>query len=186
MVDGDEASQGGWSSVSTVADPQNVADPAAMRSSPSLAEFDRRVHVSAGMMTLLGAAVLGIGTLSPWVSYVSPSGSSLNRNAFQLGPGLSMTDFGPLLFSAAFLMAVLGILITFRPWRPNMMMAFGPTLVAGLALVNSWPGTFGGVPGSTTTMGVGGVLAWAGVALGVVATLVLLLVELPISTPTRA
>jgi hypothetical protein len=165
----------------SIGDNENV-----MASAKDTDAFDARVHRAAGTMTLVGAALLGIGALAPWVTYVTAAGTTYGRNSFQLGPGLSLTNFGPLLFSAAFLMAFLGILVVCRPWRPNLMMPFGPTLVAGLTLANSWPGVFGGSPGSTAALGVGGILAWAGVACGVIATLLLLIVERPVaSSPTR-
>jgi hypothetical protein len=138
---------------------------------------DARLFKASGVLTLLAAVSFATGSLSPWVTYVLHSGATTGVNAFQFGAGESWTWFGPIILAGASLLAVSGVLTLFHPWRPNVCMPFIPTIVVGLEIVDVWQGTFGGVAGATTTLGPGSFECYAGLLLGVTASVLLLPAE---------
>lgn len=126
---------------------------------------------------LLAAGVLAAGSLSPWVSYLLPSGATLSRNAFQFSASHSWTWIGPTLLFSACLLGVFGVLTFLHPFHPNLCMPLIPTMIAGLEIVDIWHGGFGGIAHATTSLGVGSFLCYAALGLGVVASLVLIPAE---------
>jgi hypothetical protein len=126
---------------------------------------------------LLAAAALAQGSLSSWVSYVRPTGAVTSLDAFQFGAGASWTWFGPVILLGACLLAVFGVATLFCPWHPNVCMPFIPTMVVGLEIVDVWHGAFGGVAGALTTLGAGSFLCYAGLVLGVAASVLLIPAE---------
>ena len=138
---------------------------------------DARIFQAAGVLMLLAAVLLAVGSFAPWVSYVFPTGAALGRNAYEFGAGSSWTWFGPIILLGACLLAVFGAATLFHPWRPNICMPFIPTAFVGIEIADVWDGGFGHVTGATTTLGAGSFLCLAGLVLGVAASLFLLPAE---------
>jgi hypothetical protein len=150
----------------------DVTDP-----QPDTSPRDGRIFQAAGVLMVLGGALLALGSFAPWVSYVFANGAALGKNAYEFGPGDSWTWFGPIILLGATALAVFGVATLFHPWRPNLCMALIPTLCVGLEIADMWDGGFGAVRHATTTIGPGSLLCYAGLALGVAAAVLLLPAE---------
>lgn len=153
--------------------------PTAAGATDALSPRDAAIFRSAGVFTLLAAALFGAGSFVPWVAYVLPTGATQSVNAYQFGAGESWTWFGPVILGCACLLSIFGVMTLFHPWRPNVCMPFIPTMVVGLEMADQWHGGFGGVAHATTTLGAGSFLCFAGLLVGVVASALLLPAERP-------
>jgi hypothetical protein len=137
------------------------------------APLDRVLYRIASTLMVAAGVVLAIGASLPWVTY----GTAGARTAFQFGPHGSLTALGIVLVVCAAALVGFAALVLFHPIRPNLCLALLPTLGAGLMIVGSWQGRFGGVTGQPTTLGSGSFVCYAALGLGVLATLVLLPAE---------
>lgn len=85
--------------------------------------------VAGAVFALIGGALIVVGTLLPWVTE-RDAFALLNRNAFQLGPNLSVTFAGPVVLAFGALSIVIGIVRLLNSSMPRYVQ--GSTIVTGL------------------------------------------------------
>jgi hypothetical protein len=147
-------------------------DPGALSSRVRL---DRKIYRVAGPLAVLGAALLGAGTVLPWVTLGSKA--HVQHDSFQLGPVVHGFGLGPVLIASAGVLFLAGGVTTFRLWRPNLVMPLLPSIVAGLVIANAWNQVFWS--GAASSLDVGAVVCLIGIALGLASSIVMLPAEHP-------
>lgn len=112
-----------------------------------------------------GLAILG--SFPPFITATAGL-FQLSRNAFQLGPGLSIDFHGPLLIACGGAFVFMGLRATAVVKVPSLKSweIITVSLLAALVTVDAW---FGSIPGVTTTPSVGGFISVAGAVCGLVA-----------------
>ena len=66
-----------------------------------------------------------------------------SANAYRLHTAVSWISLGTSMLVAAGLLALGGLLMLWRPLRPNLVMAFLPAFIAGLLIANYWTSFLG-------------------------------------------
>jgi hypothetical protein len=149
-----------------------VASPAADQQAR-----DRRIYRVAGPLALIGAVLLGIGAVMPWVTYGAPGKAHVQRDGFQLGAAIDSIGIGPVIVGAAGLLLLAGVVTALQFWHPNLVMPLFPVTVAGLVIANSWNQVFS--PGGPSSLDAGMAVCLLGIGLGLASSVVLLRAEHP-------
>lgn len=143
-------------------------------------ERDRGRFVIAGTLSLLGAVLLAVGASLPWLSFSATHGPvRASANAYRLHTAVSWISLGTSMLVAAGLLALGGLLMLWRPLRPNLVMAFLPAFIAGLLIANYWTSFFGSAGSLSWTAGGGVYVCLGGVACALAATIALVPTERP-------
>jgi len=142
-----------------VGDAESEVDPHAQR--------DQRIFAIAGWCSIFAAVGIGLSYVLPWAYRTTSSGATLQYEV------LKTRWFGLLLVGSAVWLLVAGVLILIRPFRPNLIMPMIPTMATGLAVADIWTQLH---PAGTTT-GAGAVFCLVGIALGVIATFLMIPTE---------
>jgi hypothetical protein len=129
----------------------------------------------AGTFCLVGGALVAIGAFFPYFVATTALGS-ISRNAFQLGQFLSMTYQGPFILVTGLLLVLRGLSLrgiigsnSPHPWSPLEWSPLWISIIAAIAVLDAWLGSFPSNSLVHVNRGFGGIVSLVGVLSGFVA-----------------